>query len=85
MNKVMYKNILLFMSTKDTQHLDKLLSEHPVLSHDISSIIETDDDGFIMFFKPTDKMTWASVFFIQNLMIMQRMFAIDELRRQHKI
>lgn len=73
------------MSENDKQHLDKVLASHPVLSLDLSSVLETDDDGFIIFFKPSDKMTWSSVFFIQNLMIMQRMFAIDEMRRQKKI
>lgn len=81
----MYKNILLFLSEKDQQQLTKLLADHPILSFDLSSIVETDDDGFIVFFKPTEKMTWSSVFFIQNLMIMQRMFIFDELRRQKKI
>jgi hypothetical protein len=85
MKKVMYKNILLFMSDNDKQYLDKLLASHPTLSVDLSSVLETDDDGFIVFFKPSDKMTWSSVFFIQNLMIMQRMFVVDELRRQKKI
>lgn len=85
MKKIMYKNILLFMSDKDTQQLDLLLASHPILASDLSSIIETDADGFIVFFKPTDKMTWATVFFIQNLMIMQRMFTIDELRKRAKI
>lgn len=85
MKKVMYKNILLFMSDNDKQHLDKLLASHPTLSSDLSSVLETDDDGFIVFFKPSEKMTWSSVFFIQNLMIMQRMFVVDELRRQKKI
>lgn len=73
------------MSDKDKEQLDILLASHPVLSFDVSSVLETDMDGFIIFFKPTDKMTWSSVFFIQNLMIMQRMFAIDELRKQKKI
>jgi hypothetical protein len=73
------------MSDNDKQYLDKLLASHPTLSVNLSSVLETDDDGFIVFFKPSDKMTWSSVFFIQNLMIMQRMFVIDELRRQKKI
>lgn len=81
MKKVMYKNVLLAMSDKDIAHLDELLASHPVLSTDISSVVETDADGFIVFFKPTDKMSWASVFFIQNLMIMQRLIIVDNLRK----
>lgn len=85
MKKRMYKNVLLLMSDKDAAYLDTALSTHPVLSTDLSSIIETDDEGFIVFFKPTEKIIWAAVFFIQNLMIMQRMFTLDELRKSSKI
>ena len=76
---------MLFLSEQDKKQLDQLLADHETLAFDISSIIETDDDGFILFFKPTSRMSWASVFYVQNLMIMQRLFVFDELRRQNKI
>jgi len=45
---------------------------------DLKSMVETDKNGFIVYFSPRE-ISWSLVFFIQNLMIMQRLRVIDDM------
>jgi hypothetical protein len=48
----------------------------------LSTIIGTDPNGLIIFFEPPSEMRWETIWFIQNLMIQQRMYLMDELARK---
>jgi len=47
-------------------------------------IFETDDSGFITLITPRENIPWAVLFFIQNVMINQRLRIIDKFRKQEK-
>lgn len=47
-------------------------------------LFDVDDDGFIMLIKPTKSIPWAILFFIQQLMISQRLRIIDQLRKKEQ-
>jgi len=49
---------------------------------DLRAIVEADANGLICWFAPQSGMEWDFIFFIQNLMINQRMFLIDEFARK---
>ena len=45
-------------------------------------LFESDEEGFITFIKPNRPIPWAIVFFVQQLMITQRLRIIDDMRRK---
>lgn len=45
-------------------------------------LFDSDDEGFITFVKPKKPTPWAIVFFIQQVMITQRLRVIDDMRRK---
>lgn len=47
-------------------------------------LFEVDDDGFITFIAPKGSIPWGILFFIQNVMINQRLRVIDDFRKQSK-
>lgn len=63
--------------------LEGLMREHPHIL-DLSKIIQTDADGRIVLFVPIEGMKWSLVFFIQNLMIQQRLQEVDEFLAKYK-
>lgn len=79
MSKIVYRNLDILLSERDRAILEKMLSDpdHKILADEISQWLETDRNGCISFFLPPSGMKWSLVFFIQNLMIMQRMYRID--------
>lgn len=79
----MFKNIYLLMTDRDETNLKKLLLDpmHVDIKDDLSRVIETDSEGLITFFMPISNMQWSLIFYIQNLMLMQRMNAFDVVKR----
>jgi hypothetical protein len=79
MEKKLFKNISILLTDRDVPILEKLLADpaHADVNIDLGKAIETDDKGRITFFVPTSGMKWALVFFLQNLMIRQRLEAMD--------
>lgn len=47
----------------------------------LSEVIKTDENGFIVSFEPKS-MPWGMIFFIQNIMINQRLRIVDQLARK---
>ena len=68
------------LSEIDGFQLSKFLSTMSVVP-DLKSMIKTDDNGLIVSFEPKN-ISWGFVFFIQNLMIMQRMNIMDDFMRK---
>lgn len=44
----------------------------------LAAVIEADENGLIISFKPASGMRWEDIFFLQNLMIGQRLQLIDQ-------
>ena len=78
MKKILYKNVSILMSDRDKSILDNMLRapEHAHIT-DFRKSIETDDSGRITFFMPSEGMKWGLIFFLQNLMILQRLNEVD--------
>jgi len=47
-------------------------------------LFDTDPEGFIMMITPKASIPWGILFFVQNVMINQRLRVIDEFRKQTK-
>lgn len=47
-------------------------------------LFKTDDDGFVIFLAPKKSIPWAILFFMQQIMISQRLRYIDNIRRESK-
>lgn len=47
-------------------------------------LFDVDSDGFITMITPKGAVPWGILFFIQNVMINQRLRVIDEFRKQSK-
>ena len=45
-------------------------------------LFESDEEGLITFVKPNKPTPWAIVFFVQQVMITQRLRVIDDMRRK---
>jgi len=45
-------------------------------------LFRTDEDGFITIIKPTKTVPWAVLFFVQQVMITQRLRIFDQLRKK---
>lgn len=80
----MFKNSYLLMTDRDEGNLSRLLLDpmHKEIKDDLSKVIETDSAGMINFFMPISNMQWSLIFYIQNLMIMQRMYEVDLLKKE---
>lgn len=68
------------LSTKESTEFSKFIAQMSVVP-DLKSMIDTDQNGLITYFAPKD-VSWGFVFFIQNLMISQRLQIFDELARK---
>lgn len=64
------------LSEKEGLALSAYLSQMSDIP-DLKSMIETDENGMITYFEPRE-VSWGFVFFVQNLMIMQRLRIIDD-------
>ena len=65
----------IYCTELDEKNLDNMLAECKL--PDARAIITCDFDGRIMRFLPSRNMTWGVVWYIQNLMIMQRLNQVD--------
>lgn len=74
-----YKNVDLLLSEEDESQLEEMLKSYPpeVAFTLLSSTLKTDQKGRIVFFQPTNQLRWDLVFYLQNLMIRQRLFEMD--------
>jgi len=69
------RNVHLLCTDIDESNINKMLDEARV--HDARSIITCDFEGRITRFNPSKAMTWGTVWYVQNLMIMQRLHQVD--------
>lgn len=47
-------------------------------------LFKTDNEGYITLITPTQSIPWAILFFVQQLMISQRLRVIDKFRKEAK-
>lgn len=47
-------------------------------------LFKTDEDGFIILITPNKSVPWAVLFFVQQVMINQRLRFIDQIRKERK-
>lgn len=73
------------MTQSHLEHLTSLLDEEPNewLKVSLQPVVETDDNGLIVMFRPMQKVSMSLVFFFQNLMIEQRLFLMDDFLRKN--
>lgn len=85
MKTQIYKNVNLLMADEDVNILNQILADpaHSKISNSLVSIIETDNQGRITFFLPSENTKWSFIFYIQNLMIRQRLYQIDQFLERH--
>lgn len=69
------RNVHVYCTDFDEKNLESMLSECGIA--DARGIMSCDFDGRILRFSPSKSMTWGVVWYIQNLMIMQRLNQID--------
>lgn len=69
------RNVHIFCTDLDEKNLENMLSDCSI--SDARIILSCDFDGRIMRFSPAKSMTWGVVWYIQNLMIMQRLNQVD--------
>lgn len=84
---VMFRNTYLFCTDEHIKVMESLL-EDPANAHlwtSLQSIIETDQNGFIVLFRPTVSISMGLLFFFQNLMVMQRMYYLDKFLKSQGI
>lgn len=76
------KNVLVFLSEGDRQRLEQLTDKAEM--PDLSKLIETDQNGLITVFSPV-VMPMELLFFIQQLMVKQRLYLIDNFLKEQKV
>lgn len=77
MKMQMFKGVNLLAADKDFDNLKIILAETEHERVLLSEILETDSKGRITFFMPNSAIKWSLVFYLQNLMIRQRLFEMD--------
>jgi hypothetical protein len=66
-----------------SQMLDESVNEWLKVS--LHTIVETDSNGLIVRFRPTQKMSMGLVFYFQSLMIEQRLYLMDSKLKESGI
>ncbi len=80
-SKVIVRNLPIYCTEIDAGHLEKIFEESKI--PDARKVLSTDFAGLVQRFSPPSAgMTWGSVWYIQNLMIMQRLEQVDSLVRK---
>jgi hypothetical protein len=51
----------------------------------LNAMLVTDENGLITSFSPVDNMQWGLIFLLQNLMVSQRLFLIDNFLRSQEV
>lgn len=77
------KNVHILCTEFDEKNLQSLLDECGI--QDCRTMLASDFAGFIMKFNPQKGLNWGTVWFIQNLMIMQRLHQVDNALKELKI
>lgn len=86
--KHFFKNVEMLMTEAHIAALQEMLQEpsNQWLQTSLQPIVETDENGLIVMFRPGQKMSMGLVFFFQHLMVEQRLYLIDDfLREQGRI
>lgn len=52
---------------------------------DLNSMLVVDENGLITSFTPVDNMQWGFIFLLQNLMVSQRLFLMDNFLRSQEV
>jgi len=87
-DKKLCKNVEFLMSGNAHDSLLEHLSAptNEWLGAGLQSIVETDENGLIIMFRPSSTMTMGIVHFFQTLMLEQRCYLMDNfLRKQGEI
>lgn len=81
----LFKNVSILINESQLDLLKTFIAEpaNQWLEVSLQPIIEVDENGLIILFKPTHQMSMNLVFFIQNLMVIQRLFLMDEFLRKN--
>lgn len=69
------RNVHLMCTDIDEANIENMLGDARVT--DARLILTCDFEGIIIRFSPTKNLTWGVVWYIQNLMIMQRLHQVD--------
>lgn len=69
------RNVHLLCTEIDASNLENMLNDAQI--PDARSVLAADFDGRITRFAPSKGMIWGAVWYIQNLMIMQRLHQVD--------
>lgn len=82
--KRFYKNVELLCTEAHVNSLEEMLAEptNAWLKSSLQPVVESDENGLIVMFRPTQKMSMGLVFFFQNLMVEQRLFLVDSFMRE---
>lgn len=72
--------IKVMLSENESKTFSRFLSKMSNIP-DLRSMIRTDENGLIISFEPKD-VSWGLIFFVQNVMIMQRLRFIDDFARK---
>jgi len=80
-------NVSVLCSSEQAALLKEMLSkpENAHLNSQLQTIIETDENGLIVLFKPSTVMTMELLWFLQSLMLAQRCFLIDEFLKKQGV
>jgi hypothetical protein len=69
------RNAHIYCTELDEKNIESMLAECKI--PDARGILSCDFEGKILRFSPSKSMTWGVVWYIQNLMIMQRLSQVD--------
>lgn len=84
--KILFKNVEILCTDEDVKILSSLLEDPVNFEFKVSflPILETDEEGLIKIFRPLT-MSMGLLFYIQNLMITQRLYFLDEFIKEHRL
>ena len=86
-SKIRLKNVDLYCEPIQAKDLQDLLAD-PInrdLNVSLAPILETDANGLITVFRPITNMSLGLLFALQQLMVAQRIYLIDEFLREQGI
>ena len=69
------RNVHIHCTDLDATNLENMLTEAKIT--DARLVLSSDFNGMIVRFSPSKTMTWGIVWYIQNLVIMQRLSQVD--------
>lgn len=69
------------MADEEFAYYKSLVKRHGTEQHFVD-LFDTDDEGFITLLTPKTGVPWEIIFFVQNVMINQRLRVIDNFRKK---